>query len=63
MDPIRRRRHIAALRDELPRVSFYRMVRSPEFEELCRLYEQGIGIRSADQFAERAQRLERLFQP
>lgn len=42
-----------------PRLSFYRMVKSQEFDELCRFYDQG--MITLEQLEQHARRLERLF--
>jgi hypothetical protein len=47
------------LKSDLPRLSFYRMVKSKEFDELCRFYNQG--MITFEQFTCYARQLERLF--
>ncbi|MED0674375.1 hypothetical protein P4S93_13445 [Aneurinibacillus thermoaerophilus] len=47
------------LRGDIPRLSFYKMVKSEEFAELCRFYEQGMIDYS--QLQRYAGQLERLF--
>ncbi|MBN6189400.1 hypothetical protein JQN58_21335 [Aneurinibacillus sp. BA2021] len=47
------------LRGDVPRLSFYRMVKSDEFDELCRFYQQG--MITLPQLEQHARRLERLF--
>lgn len=42
-----------------PRLSFYRMIKSPEFDELCRFYDQG--MITLEQLEQHARQLERLF--
>lgn len=57
------KRWIGALKGDTPRLSFYRMIKGEAFAELCRFYEQGIGFRSFEQFAEQAAMLERTYSP
>ncbi|MFT9846515.1 hypothetical protein [Aneurinibacillus sp. REN35] len=47
------------LHSEIPRLSFYRMLKSTEFDELCRFYQQD--MITLAQFKLYTQRLERLF--
>lgn len=56
-----RKRMISQLGDEPRRISTYRMFRSPEFQELCDFYMEGIGFRRFEQFVEYALRLEKTF--
>lgn len=56
-----RKRMISHLGNEPRRISTYRMFRSPEFQELCEFYIEGIGIRRFEQFMEYALRLEKTF--
>lgn len=59
-----KRELIRSIRGDVPRVSFHRMTRSREFDELCRYYEYGIGgVRDIGRFAELSARLEETFLP
>lgn len=62
-DPIRKRELIRSLRGDVPRVSFYRMARGEPFDELCRFYEYGVGIRDEARFLALAEQLERTYEP
>lgn len=50
-------------KQEEPRVSFYRMVKGPEFAELHHFYEEGIGIRSQAEFEVLLSKLEQTYRP
>ncbi|WP_010274104.1 hypothetical protein [Paenibacillus senegalensis] len=56
---------IRRLRDKqaVPRLSFYRMVKGPEFAELHRFYEEGIGIQSQIEFEALLAKLEQTYCP
>jgi hypothetical protein len=47
------------MKNEIPRLSFYRMLKSPEFSELYRFYAQG--MITLEQLKQYARQLERLF--
>ncbi|MBO9607429.1 MAG: hypothetical protein J7639_15810 [Paenibacillaceae bacterium] len=62
-DSKRKRDLIRALRGDVPRISYYRMARSEPFDELCRFYEYGVGIRDEASFMALAEQLERTYEP
>ncbi|WP_409346416.1 hypothetical protein [Paenibacillus sp. MBLB4367] len=55
------KRMIRQLKPAIPRISFHRMTKSPDFEELYRLYASGIGGMTLEQFIRLANQLERSF--
>ena len=63
MDPFHKKQIIRRIKPDHPRLSFYRMTKNRDFDELCRLYTEGIGQMSHEQFFSLALQLERSFQP
>lgn len=63
MNKVKQKQWTRSLRGEEPRVSFYRMIKGDDFAELCRFYEQGIGVRSFSRYEELAKQLERTYCP
>lgn len=57
--PLLKRQLAGLVRDSITHLSWYRMYKSTEFEELCRFY--ALGMLSEAAFIEHASRLERLF--